>query len=271
MDGQHKDFAFVQRIIAGDNEAIEEFVGRCRDWCQILLYKERVPEQDHDDVVQTVWMNVFEQIRQERFRGDSSLKTWVGSIAHHKIVDYKRANSRQLVSIDAAMDATEEEISKEFALVRSLAAQADDPTLRLLLLEGLRSMDNIQEATILILHERVGHTIEEISEKTDIPAGTVSGKLLRARLKLRRFIDNAPTTPISSPSETGRAEARRQSNERAEESLQSESSQLRTLRRMLLWLVRVLYCLSRKAVLRQSFMNLSLTIVSDRLTKAHAA
>lgn len=93
--GRGQDLALIRRIQMGDSEAIEVF---CQEFGQaIARYSRRfantLSPEEIEDIAQVTLIGAIEGL--ERFQSNSSLKTWVLRIAHHKLVDaVRRGGSR---------------------------------------------------------------------------------------------------------------------------------------------------------------------------------
>jgi len=90
-----EDLALIGRIQLGDGEAIEFF---CQEFGQaIARYSRRFANtlslEEIEDIAQVTLIGAIEGI--DRFQSNSSLRTWVLRIAHHKLVDaVRRGGSR---------------------------------------------------------------------------------------------------------------------------------------------------------------------------------
>lgn len=89
------DAELVRRIQHGDASAIEAF---CHTFGQaIARYARRfatsLSAEEIEDITQVALIGAIEGV--DRFQSNSSLKTWVLRIAHHKLVDaFRRGSSR---------------------------------------------------------------------------------------------------------------------------------------------------------------------------------
>jgi RNA polymerase sigma-70 factor (ECF subfamily) len=84
----------VSRLIKGDSAAVVEFVERYADDVYRFAYHQVGGlAQDAEDIVQETFVAALNAIH--RFRGDSKLRTWLFSIAAHKIVDLQRRAGRR--------------------------------------------------------------------------------------------------------------------------------------------------------------------------------
>ncbi|MBK03517.1 MAG: hypothetical protein CL920_19165 [Deltaproteobacteria bacterium] len=85
--------ALVLRIREGDASAWSEFVDTFSQGIYTFVRCQIKDESCVDDIVSETFVGVYRNI--ERFRMDSSLKTWVYSICMHKIKDARRRFARE--------------------------------------------------------------------------------------------------------------------------------------------------------------------------------
>ncbi|MBN1875531.1 MAG: RNA polymerase sigma factor [Anaerolineae bacterium] len=84
----------AQRLAQGDPDAVELLVAEYTDDLYRFVYNQvGGSQQDAEDVVQETLVAALRAIR--RFRGDSKLRTWLFSIAAHKVADRRRRIKRQ--------------------------------------------------------------------------------------------------------------------------------------------------------------------------------
>lgn len=102
------DVALAKAVAAGNTRLIESF---CTIFANDIAryarrFVSRLEAEELEDITQTVLITAVTNI--ETYRGDSSLKTWVLRIAHHKLVDAVRHREVQdrRESVFAAMPET---------------------------------------------------------------------------------------------------------------------------------------------------------------------
>jgi RNA polymerase sigma-70 factor (ECF subfamily) len=133
-------------------------------------------EQDAEDVVQDVFLRVFERIKS--YEGHSSFKTWLTAIVVNTCRDrLRRQKVRYAFSLDwlrgkaSAQDVVEEVSQRQqqqqvWAMVNQLDEKYRFP---------------------LILHYVENLSCDEVATVLQIPTSTVYSRLNTARLKLRQF------------------------------------------------------------------------------------
>lgn len=128
-------------------------------------------ESDAHDVVQDTFMAVFSSYHS--FEGRSSLKTYVVSIARHKIADhYRKASRRQ-----------EEELSDTLA-IQSTSAQTEERVDVIRATKRLKDED--QDLLHLIFTQ--GLNYKEAAAILDIPEGTVKSRMYKIRTQLKHHL-----------------------------------------------------------------------------------
>ena len=88
------DLELVDAILRKDRKATAEFVSRYADAVYRYLRARMFPQQERvEDLFQEVFIAAWEHL--SRFRGHSSLETWLLGIARHKVEDYYRDQVRE--------------------------------------------------------------------------------------------------------------------------------------------------------------------------------
>lgn len=88
------DLELVDAILRKDRKATADFVSRYADAVYRYLRARMFPHQERvEDLFQEVFIAAWEHL--SRFRGDSSLETWLLGIARHKVEDHYRVQVRE--------------------------------------------------------------------------------------------------------------------------------------------------------------------------------
>jgi len=128
-----------------------------------------------DDAVQDAYVRAFRSL--DRFRGDSSMATWLYRITSNVCLDTIRRR-RQVV-----FDPTEEAASRPAA-----GDLAESVTSRTVISNALAALPDAQRDA-LVLTGVIGLDYQEASAVLGIPEGTVASRLHRARNSMRRLLD----------------------------------------------------------------------------------
>ena len=145
------------------------------------------------DLSQEVFLRVFRTI--QRFRGQSSLRTWIYRIAVNQARNrhrfWRRRHRADQVSLDQHIAAHGEFRSTSDSTPDRVLAQKE------LAAQLQRALDNLpfDQRTAIVLREVDGLSYEEIAKMMDCPMGTVRSRLFRAREaiadKLKPLLDTA--------------------------------------------------------------------------------
>jgi RNA polymerase sigma-70 factor (ECF subfamily) len=88
------DAQLVLEVLRKDRKATAEFVNRLADHVYSYIRRRLIPHTEFaDDLVQEVFLAAWENL--EKFRGESSLRTWLLGIARHKVEDHYRKRLRE--------------------------------------------------------------------------------------------------------------------------------------------------------------------------------
>src|SRR5213080_1189684 len=185
---------FLERLRRGEAAAYERLVAEQSGDVYALLYRLTTDVEEARDLTQETFLRAFQSI--DRFRGDSSLKTWIYRIAINQARNrwrwWRRRRRDVTVSLDAPVGEQEQPLiahlqnaetvnPEEAALAREREGQLREA------LNGLRRA--YREA--VILRDIEGFTYEEIAATLQISIGTVKSRLSRGRLELRRKLEGS--------------------------------------------------------------------------------
>ncbi len=170
------------RLTQGDPAAVVELVERYADDVYRFVYHQVGGiAQDAEDIVQETFMAALNAIH--RFRGDSKLRTWLFSIAAHKVADLRRRIRRrpEIVSQDAAT-----------------SLQAEDPPPEQAV-EHLEARQRVHQAllqlpphyrTALVLKYVQDMRVREIGRVMQRSEKSVESILVRARRLLSKILED---------------------------------------------------------------------------------
>ncbi|HZI41952.1 MAG TPA: sigma-70 family RNA polymerase sigma factor [Gemmatimonadaceae bacterium] len=166
------DRELIARCLAGDADAERALYDAHVDRIYRLVYRMAGDGDLAEDFTQDTFIRAFERLNQ--FRGDSSLATWLHSIA----VSVTLNGMRKVKRIGLRTTDLEE--------TPLLASEARDlpPDLRTRLFQAIDALSE-KLRPVYIMHDIEGYTHEEIGESLGIPIGTSKARLFDARAKLR--------------------------------------------------------------------------------------
>ena len=178
-----RESALVQRCAAGDEIACTELVTDHQRMV-IQLAMNLLGDRDEAlDLSQEVFLRVFRTIH--RFRGQSSLRTWIYRIAVNQARNrhrfWRRRHRADQVSLDEHLAAHGDFVSEGDATPERVLAQKELATRLQAALDRLP----FDQRTAIVLREIDGLSYDEIAFSLGVAVGTVKSRLTRARHALR--------------------------------------------------------------------------------------
>jgi RNA polymerase sigma-70 factor (ECF subfamily) len=186
-----REATLVQRCAEGDESACAELVGEHQRMVVQLALNLLDDRDEALDLSQEVFLRVFRTIH--RFRGQSSLRTWIYRIAVNQARNrhrfWRRRHRADQVSLDqhisdhgdflSSVDSTPERVLSQ----KELAGQLQ------------RALNHLpfDQRTAIILREVDGLSYEDIAYSLGVAMGTVKSRLTRARQALRHELRAART------------------------------------------------------------------------------
>jgi RNA polymerase sigma-70 factor (ECF subfamily) len=184
-----REAVLVQRCAAGDEGAFAELLAEHQRMVIQLAVNLLGDRDEALDLSQEVFLKVFRTIH--RFRGHSSLRTWIYRIAVNQARNrhrfWRRRHKAEQVSLDAHIAAHGEFIGVITSRPDQVFAQKE------LASRLQRALDALpfDQRTAIVLREIDGLSYEEIAYSLGVALGTVKSRLTRARLSLRAELREA--------------------------------------------------------------------------------
>lgn len=146
--------------------------------------------EEAEDLAQDVFVTVFKRL--DTFRGESSLRTWIYTIAlnlsRNRLRTRDRRSYRDHQSLDEHTDAI------QLAAGPRPESFGDDPTRGVDRREALVALNRALDALapdareVLVLRDLEELAYEDIAALLDLPIGTVKSRIFRARAALRQLM-----------------------------------------------------------------------------------
>ena len=178
-----REAALIQRCAAGDETAFSEVVAEHQRMVVQLAINLLGDRDEALDLSQEVFLRVFRTI--SRFRGQSSLKTWIYRIAVNQARNrhrfWRRRHRADQVSLDAHVATHGEFLSAATSRPDKVFAQKELAAR----LENALDALPFDQRTAIVLREVDGLSYEEIAYSLGVAVGTVKSRLTRARQTLR--------------------------------------------------------------------------------------
>jgi RNA polymerase sigma factor (sigma-70 family) len=176
------DFTLLEAWRAGDETAGKQLFARHFD--AIYRFFDRKVDGDAADLVQRTFLGCVEA--RDRFRGTSSFRTFLFSIARHELYGHWRQRKKG-DNLDFGVTSIQD-------LAQSVNGLVVKQHEHRLLLEALRSI-GLDLQVALELHFWEGMSGNELAEVLDIPVGTVRSRLRRAREALEKRLAQLERSP----------------------------------------------------------------------------
>lgn len=170
-DDAARERKLLEAVARKDRHAFSElyrlYHPRLRGYLRRLLSNPLSPDEVYDDVMFVVWQDA------RKFRGDSTVSSWIFGIAYRKAITALRKESRHQAAIDRSADA------------QLLAAEpaADNELLR----AGLAALSSDHRQVIELTYF-CGFSYQEIAEIADCPVNTVKTRMFHARRRLKHLL-----------------------------------------------------------------------------------
>lgn len=169
------DVTLLDAIARSDQHAMETFYHRHSSAVYHFAFKTLNNGADAAEVMNEVMMEVWRKA--SSFSGNSAVKTWLLSIAHHKAVDTVRRKARH-----DASDEIPEQVDDETHCSLELAhAGAEDSERVKQCMSELK--DGHRQVVYLTFFE--GLSYPDIAGILDIPPGTVKTRMMHAKNQLK--------------------------------------------------------------------------------------
>ena len=186
-----REAALVQRCASGDEAACAEVVADHQRMVIQLAMNLLSDRDEAMDLSQEVFLRVFRTIH--RFRGQSSLRTWIYRIAVNQARNRHRFWRRRHRADQVSLD-------QHIALHGEFRSNGDTTPDRVLAQKELaerlqQALDQLpfDQRTAIVLREIDGLSYDEIAFSLGVAIGTVKSRLTRARQSLRLELREART------------------------------------------------------------------------------
>jgi RNA polymerase sigma-70 factor (ECF subfamily) len=196
------DAELVRRFNGGDTAAFEEIVLRYRGKMFAVALSTLRNHSDAEEVAQDTFVRAYQSL--SRFRGESSLASWLHCIAYNLSCNrywyFFRRQRHQTSSLDYVLG------ERGKATIADLvASEAPDPLRETAnreftgLVQLCMGKLNRQQREILTLRNLLDYTYEEIAQRLGISLGTVKSRIARARTNLRQLLAETYAEGASEP------------------------------------------------------------------------
>ena len=173
------DRELAARCLAGDRDAFEALYRQHSSRLYNLAYRMSGGPADADDLLQEIFLQAYRKLG--RYKGDSSLGTWLYRLAVNLCLD--RLRSRQ-----GRMDSVTDSLDEEDA--RPVVAPGRPTELNVTRMDLERAVGELPPSyrSAFVLHDVEGYQHDEIARMLDITEGSSKSLLHKARRRLRTLL-----------------------------------------------------------------------------------
>lgn len=175
-----EDIDLVVKAKKGDQVAFGELMRRYRDSVFYIMLKMVHNRDDAEDLTQEAFAKAFNNI--VNYSADFAFTTWLFKIATNNGIDYLRKKRLQTSSLEETQDTDEGETSN--FVVKDHAPDPEETMMKEQRAQKIRvAVESLapKYKALVELRYLEEFSYEEISEKLDIPLGTVKAQLFRAK------------------------------------------------------------------------------------------
>lgn len=182
----------IEGLRTGSAQALAQIMTLYRRRLHALAFRYTRNHHEAEDIVQEAFVRAYHA--GPRFRGDSSLATWLHIItlnqARNRYGFWQRRRRREAVSLDQPLDPEADRTVLEALAIgsSSAAVESDHDDLAEQISKGMERLSE-QDRRILTMRTVQHAAYTEISRVLGIALGTVKSRLARARGRLRALIE----------------------------------------------------------------------------------
>ena len=189
--GQYDYKLVVLAVEKGDQKAYAELMGRYRESVYFMLLKMVNNKDDADDLTIEAFGKAFNRLAQ--YTPNFAFSTWLFKIATNNCIDFlRKKKNNNTISIDKPYESDE---GKDTAMdIKASTLDPEENFIRKqksLLMRDLVEKLKPKYRVLVELRYFEELSYEEISERLDIPLGTVKAQLFRARDLLYQILKSS--------------------------------------------------------------------------------
>jgi RNA polymerase sigma-70 factor (ECF subfamily) len=182
------DIVLLEAAKKGSQQAYAELMGRYRDSIYFMMHKMVKNADDADDLTIEAFGKAFSRL--DQYSPSYAFSTWLFKIASNNCIDFIRKKRIKVTSMDLGFTTDEGEVMRYDASSNSHnPEEAIIHTQKVKLMRELvtKLKPRYKELVELRYFEELSY--EEISERLNLPLGTVKAQLFRARDFLANLIE----------------------------------------------------------------------------------
>jgi len=168
----------VEAVVKGERGAVATLYRIHSTSVRQYLRSKLGRAEDVEELLQDTFISVFDSL--SLYRGESSLKTWILSIARHEVADfYRKRYVRQVVEKTAPLfdEIVAELSSPEFEMKKK--------GIKSQFLQAYSSLKREYQDVLSYRYE-LGMSVQEVARRMDLPFKATESLLYRARVAFRQ-------------------------------------------------------------------------------------
>jgi RNA polymerase sigma-70 factor, ECF subfamily len=167
--------ALLEKARRGDPHAFVDLIRGFDHGFRRLAYRLLGDRQELDDVLQEAYAKAFTAL--PRFRGDSTLRTWLYRIVYNTCLDQLKRQRPEPATLRPELE-------------EAAPDPADLVATRSVLVEALARLAPIERAAVLLV-DAEGLSYDDAAAVVGVAPGTIASRLSRARTSLRQSLRTA--------------------------------------------------------------------------------
>ncbi len=186
--GNSTDIHLVEMVLKGNTTSFKYIIANTQGLVIQIVYKMINNQQDREDLIQEVYLKVYNKL--SSFRFNSKLSTWIGRIAYNTCINYLEKKKIPILDLNVDHESDRQEVINGSSS-NGLANFTEDEIFRkertLILQLEVEKLPPIYRTVVTLFHmEELNY--KEISKITNLPLGTLKSYLFRARKQLKENI-----------------------------------------------------------------------------------
>lgn len=177
MEKRKEDYALIQEVLAGSDDAFAELLARYKNLVYSVIMRMVNDPEEANDLAQEVFIKVYKNL--DKYQPTYKFSTWLIRIATNHVIDYRRKRKQETVNIeDVHLEASGSD-TPEAAYLRKEG--------RLDITAALSALPEMYRIPIVLYHQQ-GLSYQEIADILSEPLSKVKNRIFRGRRMLKAIL-----------------------------------------------------------------------------------
>jgi RNA polymerase sigma factor (sigma-70 family) len=173
-----EETVWIQEVLAGNKHAYAHIINKYKNQLYATILRMTKNPQDAQDFVQEAFIKVYHQLG--KYDGKGSFSSWIYRVAINHCLDEFRKKSYHIQKVELSENRLENPTHPEVIFLKKEKSRQ---------LERIVATLPEDERMIILLRYVNELSYDEISELLDTPVTTVRNKLHRAKMKMRKYVN----------------------------------------------------------------------------------